>query len=368
MRLPFGLPRWLRLSLLMPGAYLLARLAAAHPGPVEAVYSRRLYLVIARGLAAVFGRLPFSAAEILLTAGVLGLLFYLGRTATAWRRGRLSPRAALARLTPLPAAAGVLAAGFLLLWGLNYHRLPFATLAGYPVEPAPVEDLAALVEELIHVTQAERAGLPEDSAGAMTLPGGVSSVLTRADAGYAAVAQTFPILVGEFGSPKATFFSRALSWAGIYGIYSPFTGEAQVNREIPASQLASTVCHEMAHQRGFAREDEANYIAWLACRRHPDQDFRYSGALLALLHAADALRNQDPERYRELRARYGPEIQRDLDAIRSWQDQFAGPVERISTRVNDSYLKANHQADGTASYGRMVDLLLAERRAASGGS
>ena len=37
-------------------------------------------------------------------------------------------------------------------------------------------------------------------------------------------------------------------------------------------------------------------------------------------------------------------------------------IAQVSETVNDAYLKANNQQDGTQSYGRMVDLLLADFR------
>ena len=40
-----------------------------------------------------------------------------------------------------------------------------------------------------------------------------------------------------------------------------------------------------------------------------------------------------------------------------WQ-QYEGKISEASSRVNDTYLKANSQTDGIQSYGRMVDLLL----------
>jgi hypothetical protein len=37
-------------------------------------------------------------------------------------------------------------------------------------------------------------------------------------------------------------------------------------------------------------------------------------------------------------------------------------VAEKADAVNNTYLKSNNQEDGVKSYGRMVDLLLAERR------
>jgi len=64
-----------------------------------------------------------------------------------------------------------------------------------------------------------------------------------------------------------------MSYLGIGGVYFPFTGEANVNISMPHTSIPFTACHEMAHQIGFAREDEANFIAYIACKNHPSPDF-----------------------------------------------------------------------------------------------
>src|SRR5207249_4127597 len=76
---------------------------------------------------------------------------------------------------------------------------------------------------------------------------------------------------------------------GISGIFCPFTGEPNVNTTLPEPDVPFAACHELAHAHGFAREDEANYVGYVACIRHPDPDFRYSGLLAASLYAMNAL-------------------------------------------------------------------------------
>jgi hypothetical protein len=118
----------------------------------------------------------------------------------------------------------------------------------------------------------------------------------------------------------------------------------------------------MAHQRGFAREDEANFIGYLVCKAHKDVDFQYSGYLLATIYSMNALYKYDIDSYNELTAKYNEGVRRDLQNNSEFWKQFEGPIEEMQEKINDSYLKSNKQADGIYSYGRMVDLLLAEYR------
>jgi hypothetical protein len=189
-------------------------------------------------------------------------------------------------------------------------------------------------------------------------------VFERAEAGFDQAAKGCPQLGGVKLNPKPLLLSRLVSYTGITGVYGPFTGEANVNIDSPAPLLPAAVCHEMSHQRGFAREDEANFIAYLTCIQNPDPDFQYSGKLMALLHAMNALYRSDPQSYEEVRSLYRPGIQRDIDEVVRYSQSHQGPLEEHAQRVNDLYLKANNQRDGVDSYGRVVDLLLAERRAA----
>ena len=131
---------------------------------------------------------------------------------------------------------------------------------------------------------------------------------------------------------------------------------------MPEPDLPFAISHELAHQRGFAREDEAGYVGYLACRFHPDGDFRYSGALAASVYALNALASVDRAAQRDLAKRRSPAVERDLRALQEWADRHRGRFFKVSRSVNDAYLRSQGQEEGVRSYGRMVDLLIAEHR------
>ncbi len=172
--------------------------------------------------------------------------------------------------------------------------------------------------------------------------------------------QEYLFLSGKYGPPKPVLLSRLMSHSNIIGIYSCLTGEANIDIDIPEIAIASTAMHEMAHQRGFAREDEANYIAYKTCMAHPDVDFKYSGSVMALQYSMNALYDDNPDRYFEIASNYSPGYLRDLEAQREYWKQFQGITKEVADKMNDTYLKLNGQEDGVKSYGRMIDLLLAE--------
>jgi hypothetical protein len=251
---------------------------------------------------------------------------------------------------------------FNLMWGLNYSRMTFAQISGLPVGPGSVIELAELALHLTHRANELRGQVVEDEQGVMTLPDGIQAMFNRAHMGYERAAESYPELRGRYGRPKGVILSHYWSYTGIGGAFFPFTAEANVNIKMPHFMLPSTTTHEMAHQRGFAREDEANYIAYLTSTLHPDPDFQYSGVRLALTYTLNALYRYDTETWNEIRSQYSEGVNRDLRDWQEYTERYEGPVEQVSTSINNTYLKANRQDDGVHSYGRMVDLLLAEFR------
>ena len=251
---------------------------------------------------------------------------------------------------------------FLMVWGFNYHRQPYSTIAKLNVSPSSIQELTGLCEDLIGRANYLREYVQEDTREVTILYGSIHDMFTRSPMGFENAQERIPELRGSFGRPKGILLSEALSYTGIAGIYFPFTAEANVNIAIPQAMLPSTTCHEMAHQRGFAREDEANFIAYFACTLHPDYDFQYSGVLLGLIHSMNTLNQYSPEKYRELQNKYGSGLRRDLNDINRFWKKYEGKIERTTNKINDAYLKSNLQEDGVYSYGRMVDLLLAEYR------
>jgi hypothetical protein len=337
--------------------------AARRPDAVETLYARRVFPGLARALSTATGWIPFSLAEMIVLAGILAVLLWAGHVVVRGRWRRWTGPGVVTGAARVVAFVGLAVALFDLLWGYNYDRAPVAALLGYEVAPAPAADLAALSADLLAEAAALREGLPEDGAGVLKLPDGRRGAAGRAARGYAA-----PELAGRLpvpslsAPPKLVLLSPLMSYLGIGGIFIPFTCEANVNATLPDWEIPFTSAHELAHQRGFAREEEANYVGYLACRAHPDRDFRYSGTFRAALYAMGALARADRESYGRLRGRLSPALQRDLVALAAWHRRYESRLGEVQERVNDAYLKTQGQADGVQSYGRMVDLLLAERR------
>lgn len=349
--------------LFLPAGILLFYVGSFNHPLVENIYSEGLYRGIIKILSLITCFLPFSLAGIIIILLVIFVLWVLVRFIIKMVHGRGKRlRIILSLLSKAYITIGIIYFAFVFLWGLNYQRQPFSVIAGLEIKPAAVDELASVCQNIIDKANTLRGMTKEGSSRTMTVGGGYTDVFRRAGLGYEKVSSIYPELGGSYGMPKAFIPSVAMSYEGISGVYFPYTGEANVNIDMPMSFLPAAACHEMAHQRGFAREDEANYIAFLVCSLHPDADFQYSGYLLALVNSMNALYAHDPGKYAQLEKKYSPGVMRDLIENDNFWNSYKGPIQDISEKINDTYLKANMQADGIYSYGRMVDLLIAQYR------
>ncbi|MDR2932723.1 MAG: DUF3810 domain-containing protein [Oscillospiraceae bacterium] len=347
-----------------PLAYLLSYLAALRPDVTDRVYSRNIYPTLSGILGRITGWLPFSLTEILLYILVITITVYFLYQIRMFIPGSGSRKKRLIKVVlNVLVALSVWYAIFMLLCGLNYHRLTFTNHSGLFVRDSSVDELAALCGELVSQANDLREFVALDDDGVM-----VSSFSSHYQcAAYAGeafenLADHYPILKGYAPRPKPVLMSRMMSYLNITGIYVPFTFEANVNIDTVDYNIPSSMMHELAHFKGFMREDEANFISYLACSASGHADFEYSGTLLALIHTSNALRSSDQDIYREIMGPLSEGVWADFAANRAYWRQFEGPVSEVSTAVNNTYLRVNRQSDGVKSYGRMVDLLLADYR------
>lgn len=342
------------------GAFGLARL---DPDAVEAVYSQGIFPGLATALAGVARRLPFSLAEASIAVALLAAATLAVRGIRRARRGGWRGVAAAGGANLL-LAGGVGLFAFELAWGLHHARRPLAAHLGVDAGPPTVEALHAAARTLAERAARTRAALGEEGLASCELRPLRNGTNEALDEAWTRAGRRLPPLAGPAPLVRFPRASRVLTLAGLTGIYSPFTGEAHVNGELPVVLLPFVACHEIAHQRGFAREDEANFLGWFVTSLSTDASFRYSGELVALDHLRLALLRADVAAGAALTASLDPRVREDLAEVHAfWRREQRSSVARGMTRVvmrtNDLYLKGQGQAHGVASYGRMVDLLVA---------
>jgi len=321
--------------------------------------------LISQVLGGATGWIPFSVFEVLLACAVLAAFWACSRNVHLLMvRQRRLRNVALRALLSVLALAGLVYGGGMLVWGIAYHRTSLAERAGWDARPPTPEELRALCLELANAANVTRREVGEDGTGVMRLEGAQRRALSRAHLGFDRASQVHEFLAqGYAGRAKGSYvLSAAMSQLGLGGVFIPHTGEPTVNLELPDPALPAAACHEIAHQMGFAREDEASIVGYLGCTTHPDPEFRYSGYLSALGNSLWALERADPATFRTIGDLVDPAVQRDRLAVYAFWARHESSVTRVGLRVNDLYLKSQGQVAGVRSYGRVVELLVAERR------
>jgi len=118
-------------------------------------------------------------------------------------------------------------------------------------------------------------------------------------------------------------------------------------------------CHEVAHQLGYAREMEANFVGYLAASGSGDTLMQYSVYLDLLLYSNRNLFNMDSLAARSYAKQLLPEVKADLKTWREFNLRHRNPIEPVFRWVYGLYLKNNEQPQGVLSYDVVTSFLIA---------
>lgn len=342
---------WISLIVLAAGIKILSW----YPGAVEAGYSRGIYPVIARLQRVLFGWIPFSIGDIFYLAALIYLLYGLLRLIRRLIRREVG-REWLLRCTRQ--IVFVLLWVYVLfngLWGLNYNRLGIAEQLGLEVRPystAELSDLTGVIVDQLNDMYTLSTTHPADISHNSSLRAGA----VRA---YDSLASRDSRFAYHSPSVKTSLFSIPGAYIGFGGYYNPFSGEAQVNTVNPLFTQPYTTCHEIGHQLGYAKENEANFIGFLAARNSPDPAFQYSVYFDMYLYSIRELYVRDSSLAKSLRARLNPGIRQDVLALQRFNRRYANPLEPYIWRLYGRYLRANQQPHGIVTYSEVTAWLIA---------
>ncbi len=339
------------LAILLPIQIGLVSYLAEFPQLVETYYSNGIYPYISKFLRYGLGWLPFSVGDFLYTLLVILLIKWLF---TRIRSGFKKPKQWLLEAL---ATLSVLYFCFHLFWGFNYYRLPLHRSLQIRKDYTN-EQLFNLAERLVEKTNAMHKMLSKNDTLPVQYAFKNHEIRKMAENGYDSIAMRFPKLVYNPKSVKPSLFSIPLSYMGFNGYLNPLTNEAQVNNQMPKFKLPSTTSHEIGHQIGFAKENEANFMACLTTMHHPNPYFRYAGYTFALKYCLSETYVADKCKTENLIAALHPGVMENYREVQKFWQEHQNPLEPFFKLFYSGYLKANNQPEGMQSYNYVVALLV----------
>lgn len=321
------------------------------------------------------GLFPFSVGEFMLIAGVIIVIvaILLGLVRLGFLIFRKKSTGFNIFCKRYFQGTAWIALGVFVVLTLNcficYHGTDFATKY-FPKEVQAREDYT--LEELMIVRDfvVEKCNylsqqMERDEAGNIIYAGDMEAAAVEC---MQTMGQQYEQLAGFYPEPKKICFSGFLSQQYMQGYFFPFSMEANYNRIMNIMNKPSTMCHELAHLKGFIQEDEANLIGYLACIQSDDLFFQYSGYLSVLNYLDndfyDAV-NRDRDLYLS-HVHISSQVRKDNEFLseETWEvvEKKAvvstETVDKISDEIVDATLIINGVEDGMLSYCRVVGLLL----------
>jgi hypothetical protein len=300
---------------------------------VELWYASGVYPYIAAGMRYLVGWLPISFGDLLYVAAIIYSIVTLRKS---FRRSFVTTARRLFTVLSLTWLI------FHVLWGFNYYRTSIPDQFKLERGEVKKEEIVAFAEYSLR--EANKLGIREQGIGVID-----KNLITSA---YEKLSKLHPQLTYHPISFKSSLFGVMGNYMGYGGYYNPFTGEAQINDHMPEFMLPYIAVHEVAHQLGYAKESEANFIGYLAAMHSEDSLLRYSANLEMFLYANRALRRFDSTLAKQNMERLSPRIKKDLADYKVFAEKYYGPVDKFVTWFYTGFLNFNNQPEGMMSYNR----------------
>lgn len=336
------------LALSLVPQILLVSILSRYPEKVEFYFSQKIFPILFNANQFFFKDIPLSLGDCLYLILVVYLCYSIVYFIFKYRK------LSLKSLINLGITASLVFLIFQLNWGLNYHRVPLAKKLNVQKQYSD-SLLIDLTSRFVLLSNKLHDQLSESDTMAIAIPYSKKKIVEKVHNNYSDLWES------SIKVPKAkgSIFSLPLSYMGYAGYLNPFTLEAQVNMRIPKINLPVTIAHEMAHQLGYAAENEANFIALVNTLKKEDPFLKYAGALFALRHCFSDLNKRNPDQAKHILQELNPGIFKNLRENQIFWEQYKNPFEPLFKSSYDNYLKLNGQESGIKSYNQMVILLMA---------
>jgi hypothetical protein len=343
---------WVLLILLT----ILIKLASWYPDWIELNYTYGIYLFISKVQRFLFGWIPFSVGDLFYGFLIIAIIYKTYRLFRIIFKRQFTRNYLVAGLQQGIFFFLFVYVCFNLLWGLNYNRKGISAQLGMRIRTYSLAELDTLTTVLhervnqyaVFVTEAQRDSFNRKK-----------SLFMEAGDAYRQVTRQYPFLRYRPVSVKPSIFSYAGNYLGFQGYYNPFSGEAQVNTTIPRFLEPFVTMHEIAHQLGYAKENEANFVAFLAGRESGSPVLKYSLYFDMYNYAIGEVNRRDTSLAKSFQQKLQPQVIKDIREYRDFYRRYRNPVEPVIMWGYGHFLKANNQPAGKQTYNEVVAWLIA---------
>lgn len=331
------------------------RLYSASSLRVESGYSTGFYEYFAGILRFLFGWLPFSIGDLLYGALVIWVILKAVKLVKITVKRKATWDGFINGSIKVVIFLLAVYIVFNVFWGINYNRKGIAYQLGLKMDKYSLEDLKNINGILLSKVNAAKQSLADSKA---FYPSS-KQLFAKVQDNYEAIDSLYPFLQYSHQSLKPSLWGWLGNYVGFTGYYNPFTGEAQVNTTVPRFLQPYTACHEVAHQLGYAKEMEANFVGYLAASSSADTLFQYSVYLDLFIYSNRNLYHSDSASASAYAKQLIPEIKNDLQEWRAFNRKHRNPIEPIIRWMYGKYLENNQQPQGVLSYDEVTSFLIA---------
>ena len=320
------------------------KILSKNPQIVESYYSVKFYPYISKFLRSIFDNFTFSIGDILYIFTLTIIVFKVFKN----RKMKIK-KVIIDGLWIL----SVLYFIFHLFWGLNYYRTPLTQKLNLKTNYS-TEDLIKTTKEIILLTNKVHFDITNDTEKVVSLKLNFEDLKKEINIGYKNISKKYPFLKYYPSNQKKSLFSTPISYMGFSGYFNPFTNETQLNWHTPKNSQPITQAHEQAHQLGFAAENEANFIAFLATNENNNIFIKYSALTFALKHCLNDLFIKDLDSFNYLKSSVNYGVLKDFENRQKKWNYFKNPLEPLFKKIYSKFLNFNNQKLGIKSYSYVV--------------
>lgn len=308
-------------------------------------------------MAKLFVIFPFSIAELLIILSpiILVTLIFL-----SVKYGKKSFKASIRFFSVILSVLCIVYITFVFTYSSGYYTSELEIKMDLNTSDVDVETLKDSAEILVRELNSLVNEIQYNEEKASVMPYSYDEMSKRICNAYDNFCNDYGLIKTFDSRIKPIALSEPMTYTHISGIYSFMTGEANVNVNYPDFVIASSSAHELAHQRGIARENEANFISFLVLSQSDDVFLRYSAYLDVYGYVMSSLYRENAEQYKEIYSKLDSRVKNDRISYSSFFEKYSdSKASEVADKVNNSYLQANGQHDGTKSYGKVTLLACA---------